>query len=66
MIIEFILEKPKSRQRIEVVPDEQDDWFIDVKWVEKKTDKISRSSRIIRKDLDTWMSQLERQGWVKQ
>jgi hypothetical protein len=66
MIIEFILEKPKSRQRIEVVPDEQDDWFIDVNWVEKKTDKISRTSRIIRKDLDTWMSQLERQGWTKQ
>jgi hypothetical protein len=66
MIIEFILEKPKSRQRIEVVPDEQDDWFIDINWVEKKTDKISRTSRIIRKDLDTWMSQLERQGWTKQ
>jgi hypothetical protein len=66
MIIEFILEKPKSRQRIEVVPDEQDDWFIDVKWVEKKSNKVSRSSRIIRKDLETWMSHLERQGWVKQ
>ena len=66
MIIEFILEKPKSRQRIEVVPDEQDDWFISVRWVEKKTGNIARSSLIIRKDLETWMNHLERQGWVKQ
>lgn len=65
MLIELILEKPKSRQRIEVVPDANDDWFIDIKWVEKKSGKIARSSCIIRKDLESWISHLERQGWVK-
>jgi hypothetical protein len=66
MIKELILEKPRSRQRIEVIPDSNDDWFIDIKWVEKKTEKIVRSSCIIRKDLETWIKSFERDGWVKQ
>jgi len=63
MLKEYILEKPKSRQRIEVIPDATDNWFIDITWIEKKTGKIVRTSCIIRKDLDVWMRSLRGEGW---
>lgn len=65
-MIEFILEKSRSRQRIEVITDDNDDWFIDIRWVEKKTSKIVRSHCIIRKNLEMWMKSLENEGWIKQ
>jgi len=63
MLKEYILEKPKSRRRIEVIPDATDNWFIDIIWIEKKTGKIVRTSCIIRKDLDIWMRSLQSEGW---
>jgi hypothetical protein len=63
MLKEYILEKLKSRQRIEVISDVSDNWLIDITWIEKKTGKIIRSSCIIRKDLETWMRSLQKDGW---
>ena len=59
MACELVLDKPRSRQRIEIIADTDDDWFLDVNWIEKKTGKITHSSRIIRKDLEGWITYLE-------
>jgi len=63
MIKEYILEKSKSRQRIEVIPDEYDNWFINITWVAIKSGKIVRKSCIIRKDLEMWIEFFQRKGW---
>ena len=57
--MEYLLDKSRSRQKIEIISDETDDWFLDVNWVEKKTSKISHTSRIIRKDLPHWLTYLQ-------
>jgi hypothetical protein len=59
------LTKNKSRQRIEIITDAEDDWFLHVNWIEKKSGKILKSNMIIRKDLEGWISYLESMGWVK-
>lgn len=58
-MIEYLLDKPRSRQRIEIITDEQDDWFLNVNWVEKKTLKVSYTACIIRKDLKNWVRYLQ-------
>lgn len=63
----IIMEKPRSSTRVEIIQkDEDDDWFIYVNTVEKKSGKVKNSSLIIFKDLPTRMRYLETQGWVKQ
>ena len=57
--MEYLLDKSKSRQRIEIIPDVKDDWFLNVNWVEKKTGKIVHTSCIIRKDLEGWVKYLQ-------
>jgi hypothetical protein len=57
--MEYLLDKPRSRQRIEIIPDENDDWFLNVNWIEKKTEKVVHTSFIIRGDLKGWLSYLE-------
>jgi hypothetical protein len=67
--MEYLLDKSRSRQRIEIIPDENDDWFLHVNWVEKKTKIISHSSCIIRKDLPGWITYLTGRvggNWVVQ
>ena len=56
------LNRLKSRQHIEIVPDTDDDWFLHVNWVEK-SNKIAYSCIIIEKDLKTWLTYLKNAGW---
>lgn len=57
--MEYLLDKARSRQKIEIHADEKDDWFLYVKWIEKKTSKLTHESCIIRKDLPGWLSYLQ-------
>jgi hypothetical protein len=59
------LTKPKSRRRIEIVTDNDDDWFLYVNTIEKSSEKLVYSSMIIRKDLDHRLDFLLRSGWLK-
>lgn len=62
-------DKPKSKQYIEIVADlamDPDGWFLKVKYIEKKTNKIASSHCIILKDLDQWKNKLMREGWIIQ
>jgi hypothetical protein len=60
------LKKPKSRRRIDIETDSDDNWFLYVKTIENSTEETVHCSMIIRKDLESWISSLESQGWIKQ
>ena len=57
--MEYMLDKLRSRQKIEILTDDNDDWFLHVNWVEKKTEKVTYTSCIIRKDLPGWLTYLQ-------
>jgi hypothetical protein len=61
------LTKSRSKYRIDFIvdphKDNTDGWFILVRWIEKKTEKITDESMIIRKDVNTWISNLKSTGW---
>ena len=61
--------KPKSKFEIQFVvdphPDNDDGWFILVKHIVKKTGKTDRESLIIRKDVNTWISHFNSDGWTE-
>jgi hypothetical protein len=61
------LTKSRSKFRIEFVVDphrdNSDGWFILVRWIENKTGNVNDESMIIRKDVNTWLSNLGSVGW---
>lgn len=59
----MLLEKKGSRQRIEIITDANDDWFLYVKHVVIKSGIVENSSMIIRKDLSDWLRYLGTMGW---
>jgi hypothetical protein len=59
------LEKSRSRRKIEIVTDKDDDWFLYVNTIEKSSGKLVYSSMIIRKDLEHRLDFLIRNGWKK-
>ena len=60
----MLLEKKGSRQRIEIITDANDDWFLYVKHVVIKSGIVENSSMIIRKDLSNWIRYLGTMGWT--
>jgi hypothetical protein len=61
-----IFNKPKARQRIEIRIDyemDPDGWFLEVMYIEKKTNKMAHKHCIILKDLPTWIRSIENDGW---
>ncbi len=59
----IILNKPKSKNRVEIVTDQEDPWFMYVNHVNRSTGEIIYRSMIIEKDLTKWLSYLDSQGW---
>ena len=62
-----ILNKPKAKQRIEILVDytmDRDGWFLKVNFIEKKTEKVTSSQCVILKDIDNWIRGFQRDGWV--
>ena len=63
----LIYKKEKSKQRIEVYKDfsmSPDGWFLDVQYIENKTNKISHRHCIIEKDLEGWKRGFILDGWL--
>jgi hypothetical protein len=63
----YVLTKPKARQIIEVSIDvtmDPDGWFYEIKYIEKKTNKTSRTHCVIKKDLESWLRSLQSEGWI--
>jgi hypothetical protein len=61
----ILLHKKGSRQKVDIITDDNDDWFLYVNFIEIKTGIINHSSMIIRKDLPGWLSYLSTLGWNK-
>jgi hypothetical protein len=40
-----------------------DGWFLEVMYIEKKTNKMAHKHCIILKDLPTWIRSIENDGW---
>lgn len=63
---EFKLVKPRAKHEIVVKPDREDDWFIYIIHIDKKTSKEVSKSMIIQKDLEDHLKTLTDKGWVKE
>ena len=61
----LIFEKPRSRKRVEISSTDEDDWFLTVTRIEKKTGKIASKVTIIQKDLEIWKVYLQGSGWIQ-
>ena len=61
----MIFEKPRSRKRVEISSTDEDEWFLNVTRIEKKTEKILSKVTIIQKDLEIWMVYLLGSGWIQ-
>jgi hypothetical protein len=62
----YALEKKRSPYWIEIVEDlemDSEGWFLEVRWIKTKTRKVEKTSCIIRKDLDDWLSGFKSEGW---
>jgi hypothetical protein len=59
----IILNKPKSKTRVEIVTDAEDSWFLYVNHVNRSSGEIVYSSMIVEKDLPKWLSYLDSGGW---
>jgi hypothetical protein len=58
----------KKRARTSIIFDENlemdsDGWFVDIKKVNKKDDKLKSLKTIIKKDIDTWLNSYISDGW---
>lgn len=63
-----LFNKPKARHRIEIWIDyemDPDGWFIEIKYIEKKTDKLAHKHCVILKDLPNWIRSLTNEGWIE-
>jgi hypothetical protein len=59
----IVLNRPKSKNRVEIITDQQDSWFMYVNHVNRSTGEVIYSSMIVEKDLTKWLSYLDSQGW---
>lgn len=60
------LTKPGAKTHIVFSPQKEDNWFVDVDHIDNKTGKITRSSMIIEKDVESFMNQYLSAGWELQ
>ena len=58
------LNKSRSRNTIVLYEDIDDPWFVEVVTKVKKSGEVTRTSIMIRKDVDLYLDMLVREGWV--
>lgn len=64
----LIYKKSRSKQRIEVYKDfsmSPDGWFLDIQYIEDKTNKIAHRHCVIEKDLEGWKRGFISEGWYQ-
>jgi hypothetical protein len=62
----FRMTKSRSQYIIEYVECPEDEWFIYVIKIKKKTQEWDSVVMIVQKDLCTWLDYDEGRGWVKE
>jgi hypothetical protein len=60
---QYILEKPRSRTRIEIVNCDDEDWFYDVNRRDSKTNQIKFSGMICQTHVQQWIDSYVREGY---
>lgn len=55
----YEMKKARSPLDCKIYVIDEDDWFIDVEFIRKKTGEIADSHRVIQKDLPGWIRQLK-------
>jgi hypothetical protein len=63
-----LFNKPRAKQRVEIQIDyemDEDGWFLDVMYIENKTNKLAHKHCIILKDLNTWINSIKSEGWIE-
>ena len=60
---EFKLVKPKAHNEIIFKSDKDDDWFVHISHVEKKSGKKTSSSMILQKEVEDHLKYYHSQGW---
>ncbi len=58
------LNKSRSRNTIVLYEDIDDPWFVEVVTKVKKSGEVTRTSIMIRKDVDVYLDMLVRDGWI--
>lgn len=62
---EFKLTKLRAKHEVIFKSDKEDDWFIYIIHIEKKSGKEASKTMIIRKDLDDFIKTYKDKGWVE-
>lgn len=62
-MIELQMKKPRAKERIEVVTDEDYDDLLYWSFIAVKNNKVNKKHMIIRKDLANWTTYHLHQGW---
>ncbi len=60
----YNLVKPRAKNEIEIKPDKDDDWFLYICYISRKTGKEVSKSMIIRKDLEQFLNSFKDKGWL--
>ena len=60
---EFKLVKPKAHTEIRFKPDEDDDWFVHISHIEKKSGKRTSGSMILQKEVEDHLRYYHSHGW---
>jgi hypothetical protein len=61
---EFKLVKPRAKTEIIIKPDKDDDWFVYIIHIDRKSGKESHRTMIIQKDLHDYIQSFYGKGWV--
>ena len=62
-MIEFKLVKPKAHTEIIFKSDKDDDWFVYISHIEKKSGEKTSGSMILQKEVDDHLRYYHSQGW---
>ena len=62
----YRLTRPRSPYIKEYIEDPNDDWFVYVVTIKKKTGEWTHNSMIIQKNVCDWLSCDEGMGWIKE
>ncbi len=63
---EFKLVKQRAKNEILIKPDKDDNWFLYIIHIERKSGKEVSKTMIIEKDLDQFLINYQNKGWIKE
>lgn len=61
---DILLTKHKAKNNILFTSDAEDDWFVQIIYMAKKSGKQMDRILIIQKDLEVWLNKYKSEGWI--